>query len=116
MLQYKNVWGLQQSSVPSIDRDYDHANYSRVSAASERLDGLYQMIQIEELVITLLLISWIQTFLSCESMIDWNTEYLAAGGNRHPSAADWDLASGLLAFGADRNVAIWSPLVWLISD
>ena len=44
-------------------------------------------------------------------MVDWNLEYLAAGGNRHPSAADWDLASGLLAFGADRNVAIWSPLV-----
>lgn len=43
-------------------------------------------------------------------MVDWNTEYLAAGGNRHPSAADWDLESGLLAFGADRNVAIWSPL------
>ena len=48
-------------------------------------------------------------------MLDWNTEYLAAGGNRHPSAADWDPASGLLAFGTDRNVAIWSPLVWLIS-
>lgn len=47
-------------------------------------------------------------------MVDWNPEYLAAGGNRHPSAADWDLASGLLAFGADRNIAIWSPLVWLI--
>ncbi|KAF6223434.1 hypothetical protein HO133_000277 [Letharia lupina] len=42
-------------------------------------------------------------------MVDWNTDYLAAGGNRHPSAADWDLASGLLAFGADRNVALWSP-------
>lgn len=44
-------------------------------------------------------------------MVDWNIEYLAVGGNRHPSAADWDPASGLLAFGADRNVAIWSPLV-----
>ena len=49
-------------------------------------------------------------------MVDWNTEYLAAGGNRHPSAADWDPASGLLAFGADRNIATWSPLVWLVSD
>ncbi len=37
-------------------------------------------------------------------------EYLAAGANRHPSAADWD-ASGLLAFGADRNVALWQPQV-----
>lgn len=44
-------------------------------------------------------------------MVAWNIEYLAVGGNRHPSAADWDPASGLLAFGADRNVAIWSPLV-----
>ncbi|KAK5136926.1 hypothetical protein LTR08_001433 [Meristemomyces frigidus] len=34
-------------------------------------------------------------------------EYLAAGGNRHPSAADW--ASGLLAFGAGQNVALWNP-------
>lgn len=49
-------------------------------------------------------------------MVDWKTEYLAAGGNRHPSAADWDLGSGLLAFGADRNLAIWSPLVWLVSN
>ncbi len=46
-------------------------------------------------------------------MVVWNIDYLAAGGNRHPSAADWDPASGLLAFGADRNIAIWSPLVWL---
>ncbi|CZR58957.1 related to ELP2-29 kDa subunit of elongator and elongating RNA polymerase II holoenzyme [Phialocephala subalpina] len=36
------------------------------------------------------------------------TEYLAAGANRHPSAADWDI-SGLLAFGADRSVALWQP-------
>ncbi|KAK5113755.1 hypothetical protein LTR85_010772 [Meristemomyces frigidus] len=34
-------------------------------------------------------------------------EYIAAGGNRHPSAADW--ASGLLAFGAGNNVALWNP-------
>jgi len=37
-------------------------------------------------------------------------EYLAAGANRHPSAADWD-ESGLLAFGADRNIALWNPQV-----
>ncbi|KAH9221146.1 RNA polymerase-like protein II Elongator subunit [Leptodontidium sp. 2 PMI_412] len=36
-------------------------------------------------------------------------EYLAAGANRHPSAADWDVLSGLLAYGADRNVALWQP-------
>lgn len=34
-------------------------------------------------------------------------EYVAAGGNRHPSAADW--ASGLLAFGAGINIALWNP-------
>ena len=34
-------------------------------------------------------------------------EYVAAGGNRHPSAADW--APGLLAFGAGINVALWNP-------
>ncbi|KAF2486147.1 WD40-repeat-containing domain protein [Neohortaea acidophila] len=34
-------------------------------------------------------------------------EYIAAGGNRHPSAADW--APGLLAFGAGNNIALWNP-------
>ncbi|KIW10240.1 hypothetical protein PV08_11202 [Exophiala spinifera] len=37
-------------------------------------------------------------------------EHYAVGGNRHSAAADWSLASGLLAFGADQNVALWSPL------
>lgn len=41
------------------------------------------------------------------------TEYLAAGANRHPSAADWD-ESGTLAFGADRNIALWNPQVCLL--
>lgn len=34
-------------------------------------------------------------------------DYLAAGGNRHPSSADW--VSGLLAFGAGKNIALWNP-------
>ncbi|KAK4632063.1 Elongator complex protein 2 [Fulvia fulva] len=34
-------------------------------------------------------------------------EYIAAGGNRHSSAADW--ASALLAFGAGNNIALWNP-------
>ena len=37
------------------------------------------------------------------------TEYISVGGNRHPSAADWDRGSGVLAFGADNNVALWRP-------
>lgn len=37
-----------------------------------------------------------------------STDFIAAGGNRHPSAADWDSGgSGLLAFGANNNVALW---------
>ncbi|KIW27018.1 uncharacterized protein PV07_06799 [Cladophialophora immunda] len=36
-------------------------------------------------------------------------EYLSVGGNRHSAAADWSITSGLLAFGADQNVGIWSP-------
>ena len=44
-------------------------------------------------------------------MHDFEHAYIAAGGNRHPSAADWDAHTGLLAFGADRNVALWSPSV-----
>jgi elongator complex protein 2 len=43
-------------------------------------------------------------------MMHSRTEYLAAGANRHPSTADWDI-SGLLAYGADRNVALWWPQV-----
>ncbi|KAL9104431.1 MAG: hypothetical protein Q9163_000637 [Psora crenata] len=43
-------------------------------------------------------------------MFDFKHEYAAAGCNRHPSAADWDATTGLLAFGADRNLALWSPL------
>ncbi|KAH8600776.1 quinon protein alcohol dehydrogenase-like superfamily [Bisporella sp. PMI_857] len=35
-------------------------------------------------------------------------DYLVAGANRHPATADWD-ASGILAFGADRNIALWRP-------
>ena len=50
------------------------------------------------------------------SMLDFKSAYLAAGGNRHPSAADWDPRTGLLAFGADRNVALWSPLVLLFLE
>ncbi|PBP17422.1 WD domain-containing protein [Diplocarpon rosae] len=41
-------------------------------------------------------------------MAQISIEHLAAGANRHPSAADWD-GTGLLAFGADRNVALWQP-------
>ncbi len=38
------------------------------------------------------------------------SEYCSTGGNRHSGAADWSTKSGLLAFGADQNVGIWSPL------
>lgn len=34
-------------------------------------------------------------------------EYIASGGNTHPSAADW--APSLLAFGAGNNIALWNP-------
>lgn len=35
-------------------------------------------------------------------------DYIAAGGNRHPAAADWN--GDLLAYGSGNNVAIWKPL------
>ena len=44
-------------------------------------------------------------------MVEFHHEHIAVGGNRHPSAADWDPISGLLAYGADCNVALWLPLV-----
>ncbi|KAF7714112.1 Uncharacterized protein PECH_000340 [Penicillium ucsense] len=43
-------------------------------------------------------------------MASISTEYISVGGNRHPGAADWDVHSGVLAFGADNNVALWEPL------
>lgn len=36
-----------------------------------------------------------------------NLEFIAAGGNRHPSAADWH--KDVLAFGSGNNIAIWNP-------
>ena len=44
-------------------------------------------------------------------MLEAAVKYIAAGGNRHPAAADWDSASGLIAFGSDRNIALWHPSV-----
>lgn len=43
-------------------------------------------------------------------MIEFKSEYLSAGGNKHPAAADWDATSGLLAYGTENNVALWRPL------
>jgi hypothetical protein len=39
------------------------------------------------------------------------TDFIVVGGNRHPAAADWDAAGGLVAFAADRSVAVWPALV-----
>lgn len=44
-------------------------------------------------------------------MVSITTDYISAGGNRHPTAADWDVQSGVLAYGADNNVALWDPRV-----
>ena len=44
-------------------------------------------------------------------MVAVETDYISVGGNRHPGAADWDVQTGVLAFGADNNVALWDPLV-----
>jgi hypothetical protein len=46
-------------------------------------------------------------------MTDVTVDYISVGGNRHPAAADWDRSSGILAFGADNNIALWDPLVRL---
>ncbi|KAL8918804.1 MAG: hypothetical protein Q9208_007142 [Pyrenodesmia sp. 3 TL-2023] len=43
-------------------------------------------------------------------MVHAHAEYVAAGGNRHPAAADWDFETGLLAYGSDSNVALWKPV------
>lgn len=48
---------------------------------------------------------------SLQAMASVATGYISVGGNRNPGAADWDVQSGVLAFGADNNVALWEPLV-----
>ncbi|KAI1636386.1 RNA polymerase II Elongator subunit [Biscogniauxia mediterranea] len=35
-------------------------------------------------------------------------EYLSAGANRHTAVADWS-EDGIVAFGADSNIALWRP-------
>ena len=35
-----------------------------------------------------------------------SADFIAAGGNRHSSAADYDSVHDILAFGADRNIAL----------
>ncbi|KAI2623354.1 WD40 repeat-like protein [Hypoxylon sp. NC1633] len=35
-------------------------------------------------------------------------EYLSAGANRHTAVADWS-QDGIVAFGADSNIALWRP-------
>jgi elongator complex protein 2 len=43
-----------------------------------------------------------------------DTEYIAAGANRHPSCADWH--EEILAYGSGRNVALWRPHVSLFGS
>ncbi|KAL8642683.1 MAG: hypothetical protein Q9228_000651 [Teloschistes exilis] len=43
-------------------------------------------------------------------MVSFEIEYISAGGNRNPAAADWDEETGLLAYGSGRNIALWRPL------
>lgn len=48
-------------------------------------------------------------------MVQVATNFIAAGGNRQPNAADWDQhGSRLLAYGAGNNIALWDPLVSFI--
>ena len=40
-------------------------------------------------------------------------EYLSTGANRQTAVADWS-RGGLIAFGADINVALWEPAVRIV--
>lgn len=74
-------------------------------------------------------ISILTTWIFCDHLfnnlgtsiidLDWpalmvfiTTDYISVGANRHPAAADWDKQLDVLAFGADNNVALWSPRVY----
>ena len=39
-----------------------------------------------------------------------SVQYLSTGANRQTAAADWS-QEGILAFGANSNVALWEPSV-----
>jgi hypothetical protein len=41
---------------------------------------------------------------------DLTVEHLAVGANRQTAVADWS-RTGLLAYGADCNIALWRPAV-----
>lgn len=45
----------------------------------------------------------------CPRTSPMEVNYLAAGANRHPATADWN-ESGVLAYGANNNIALWRPL------
>lgn len=49
--------------------------------------------------------------MALPSMVSITTDFISVGGNRNPAAADWHHGSGLLAFGANNNIAVWNPLV-----
>ncbi|KAK8066366.1 hypothetical protein PG997_013113 [Apiospora hydei] len=40
--------------------------------------------------------------------VEVGIEYLSVGANRHTAVADWN-EDGLVAFGADSNIALWEP-------
>jgi len=40
-------------------------------------------------------------------MITTQTQFIAAGGNRHPSGADWH--GEQLAYASGHNIAVWNP-------
>lgn len=42
--------------------------------------------------------------------VEAGIEYLSVGANRHTAVADWS-DDGVVAFGADSNIAVWQPHV-----
>ena len=42
--------------------------------------------------------------------VEVGIEYLSVGANRQTAVADWN-EDGLVAFGADSNIALWRPNV-----
>lgn len=50
------------------------------------------------------------TFLHFNNMVQVSSEYISIGCNKTAHAASWG-NSGLVAFGADTLIALYSPLV-----
>ncbi len=112
---------LKGSDINAVKFFLDGRFYSGLGRLTKENEAAYEMCMPmaggdQNFISQSLLISTSTTIFTerCQSdptMTDVKLDYISVGGNRHPTSADWDTQSGVLAFGADNNIALWNPLV-----